>query len=99
MEFRRQATGISTLQSAYSADEGVPHDVDRIFLLLLCLVGILPLMPVVRDEFQLTKSQIGWCLIAATASTIFARLLIGWLCDRIGPRLAYTWLLAWGRWA
>jgi NNP family nitrate/nitrite transporter-like MFS transporter len=34
-----------------------------------------------------------WCIVASVSITIFARLLIGWLCDRIGPRLAYTWLL------
>ena len=30
------------------------------------------------------------------AITIIARLFIGWLCDRIGPRLSYTWLLLFG---
>jgi len=53
-------------------------------------------MPIVRKEFQLTPQQVGWCIIALTASTILARLFFGWLCDRIGPRLAYTWLLAVG---
>ncbi len=58
--------------------------------------GISPLMPVVRKEFQLTPDQVGWCIIASTASTIFARLFFGWLSDWIGPRLAYTWLLVVG---
>lgn len=58
--------------------------------------GIAPLMSVVRDELQLTKSQIGWAIIGSVSMTIFARLLIGWLCDRIGPRKAYTWLLVLG---
>jgi NNP family nitrate/nitrite transporter-like MFS transporter len=58
--------------------------------------GISPLMPIIRKEFQLTPDQVGWCIIASTASTIFARLLFGWLCDRIGPRLTYTWLLTVG---
>ena len=53
-------------------------------------------MPVVAKSFQLTPDQVGWCIIASTASTIFARLLFGWLSDRIGPRLAYTWLLVVG---
>jgi NNP family nitrate/nitrite transporter-like MFS transporter len=55
--------------------------------------GLSPLMPVIRKEFQLNPDQVGWCIIASTASTIFARLFFGWLSDRIGPRLAYTWLL------
>ncbi len=55
--------------------------------------GIAPLMPVIRDEFQLTKSQIGTIMIASVSMTIFSRLFIGWLVDRIGPRLTYTYLL------
>ncbi len=58
--------------------------------------GIAPLMSVVRDELQLTKDQIGWAIIGSVAITVFARFFIGWLCDRIGPRKAYTWLLVLG---
>lgn len=58
--------------------------------------GIAPLMIVVRDEMGFTKSQVGWTIIASVAVTILARFFIGWLCDRIGPRLAYTGLLIFG---
>jgi NNP family nitrate/nitrite transporter-like MFS transporter len=58
--------------------------------------GIAPLMAVVRQEFGLTKSQIGNLIIASVAVTVAARLLIGWVCDRTGPRKAYTWLLILG---
>lgn len=58
--------------------------------------GIAPLMIVVREELDLTKSQVGWTIIASVAVTVFARFFIGWLCDRIGPRLAYTSLLIFG---
>ena len=58
--------------------------------------GIAPLMAVVRDELHLTKEQIGWAIIGSVAITVFARFFIGWLCDRIGPRKAYTWLLVLG---
>lgn len=58
--------------------------------------GIAPLMSVVRDELALTKDQIGWAIIGSVAITVFARFFIGWLCDRIGPRKAYTWLLILG---
>ena len=50
-------------------------------------------MAVVRDELKLDKNQVGWCIIGSVAITIFARLFIGWLCDQIGPRLAYSGLL------
>jgi len=58
--------------------------------------GIAPLMIIVREELSLTKEQVGWSIIASVAVTIFARFFIGWLCDRIGPRLAYTYLLVLG---
>lgn len=66
------------------------------FLCFFAWFGIAPLMKVVRDELQLTQSQIGWSIIASVAITVVARLVIGWLCDHIGPRLAYTWLLMLG---
>src|SRR5690349_22389137 len=55
--------------------------------------GIAPLMPIVREDLHLTKSQIGNIIIASVAITIFARLFFGWLCDKIGPRISYTILL------
>ena len=58
--------------------------------------GIAPLMSVVRDELQLTKDQVGWAIIGSVSVTIFARLFVGWLVDRIGPRKSYTWLLMLG---
>jgi len=66
------------------------------FLCFFAWFGIAPLMAVVRGELQLTREQVGWCIIGSVAVTIFARLLAGWMCDRIGPRLTYTWLLILG---
>lgn len=50
-------------------------------------------MAIVRDELALTREQVGWCIIGSVSITIFARLFIGWVCDQIGPRLAYSGLL------
>jgi len=66
------------------------------FLCFFAWFGIAPLMTVVRDELSLTKEQVGWSIIASVAITVVARLFIGWFCDRVGPRLAYTWLLILG---
>lgn len=66
------------------------------FLCFFAWFGIAPLMPIVRKELGLTKEQVGWCIIGSVSITIIARMAIGWLCDRIGPRLAYTWLLILG---
>jgi MFS transporter, NNP family, nitrate/nitrite transporter len=66
------------------------------FLCFFGWFGIAPLMPVIRAELHLTKAQVGNSAIAAVAITILVRMLMGWLCDRIGPRRAYTWLLVLG---
>src|ERR1041384_2066624 len=66
------------------------------FLCFFGWFGIAPLMPVIRQELHLTKAQIGNLTIASVAITVLVRVLIGWLCDRIGPRRAYTWLLILG---
>ncbi|WP_044172124.1 NarK family nitrate/nitrite MFS transporter [Flectobacillus major] len=58
--------------------------------------GIAPLMKIVKDDLGLTKSQIGNIIIASVSATIFARLLIGRLCDTLGPRITYTGLLLLG---
>lgn len=63
------------------------------FLCFFAWFGIAPLMAVVREELNLSKEQVGWTIIGAVSATVFARIAIGWLCDRYGPRLTYTWLL------
>jgi NNP family nitrate/nitrite transporter-like MFS transporter len=66
------------------------------FLCFFAWFGIAPLMAIVRDELNLTKEQIGNTIIASVAITVIARLAIGWLCDRIGPRYTYTGILLLG---
>lgn len=66
------------------------------FLAFFGWFGIAPLMAIVREDLMLTKFQIGNTIIASVASTVIVRILIGPLCDRIGSRKAYTWLLLLG---
>jgi len=66
------------------------------FLCFFGWFGIAPLMAVVREDLKLTADQVANTIIASTAITIIARLIVGWLCDRVGPRLTYTWLLVAG---
>lgn len=69
------------------------------FAFFLCFFGwfgIAPLMAIVREDLNLTKAQIGNTIIASVAITVFARLLIGWLCDKYGPRLIYSIVLILG---
>jgi NNP family nitrate/nitrite transporter-like MFS transporter len=55
--------------------------------------GVAPLMGVIRADLGLTKAQVGNTMIASVAITILARLIIGPLCDRVGPRRLYAGLL------
>lgn len=55
--------------------------------------GLAPLMPTIKEDLHLDKSQIGNIVIASVSGTIIARLLIGKLCDTWGPRKTYTVLL------
>ncbi len=66
------------------------------FLCFFSWFGVAPLMPVIRDELHLTKAQTGNSIIASVALAVFGRLLMGWLCDKIGPRKTHSWLLMLG---
>ena len=66
------------------------------FLCFFAWFGIAPLIVYVEEEMHLTKEQIGNAMTASVAITVLARLAIGWLCDKIGPRITYTALLICG---
>tara|TARA_B110001454_G_scaffold211983_1_gene228256 strand:- start:21 stop:1451 length:1431 start_codon:yes stop_codon:yes gene_type:complete len=63
------------------------------FLCFFSWFGIVPFMPDVVKDLGLTPEQKWNSIILAVSGTVFARLLIGKLCDKYGPRLCYTWLL------
>ena len=63
------------------------------FFCFFAWFGIAPLMPLVSESLHLTKAQKGNVAIAAVSATIIARLIIGRLTDKYGPRKVYTWLL------
>ncbi|KAA5822345.1 MFS transporter [Algibacter amylolyticus] len=66
------------------------------FLCFFAWFGIVPFMPDVVKELGLRPDQKWNSIILAVSGTVFARLLIGKLCDKYGPRLCYTWLLMLG---
>jgi NNP family nitrate/nitrite transporter-like MFS transporter len=66
------------------------------FICFFAWFAVAPLMPLIRGDLHLTKDQIANSNIAAVFVTILVRLIIGPLCDKFGPRRAYTWLLALG---
>lgn len=96
MDVNNKATRISLFSLSTTQMRAFHTTWFSFFLCFFAWFGIAPLMAIVRDELGLTKTQIGNTIIASVAITIIARLVIGWLCDRIGPRLTYTWLLILG---
>jgi NNP family nitrate/nitrite transporter-like MFS transporter len=96
METQGKATRIALFSLATPQMRAFHMSWLAFFFCFFAWFGIAPLMAVVREEMQLTKDQIGWCVIGSVALTALARIVMGWLCDQIGPRLAYTWLLLLG---
>ncbi len=66
------------------------------FICFFAWFACAPLMPVIKGEFHLSLAQIANINIAAVAITILVRLVVGPMCDRFGPRMTYTVLLALG---
>lgn len=64
------------------------------FITFLIWFGHVSLMPFIKAELHLTDAQVKAFLILNVALTIPARILIGILVDRYGPRLSYSLLLA-----
>ncbi len=56
-----------------------------------------PLIPAtIGPDLDLTRTQRITAFIASVGVTVIARLVIGYLCDRVGPRRAYVALLIFG---
>ncbi len=52
-----------------------------------------PLMVILRDSFGLSDQEVGVILIMNLALTIPARIIVGMLVDRFGPRLLFSFIL------
>ncbi|MBF0381050.1 MAG: NarK family nitrate/nitrite MFS transporter [Magnetococcales bacterium] len=52
-----------------------------------------PLMAAIQGSFGLSKQEVKTLLILNVALTIPARIIIGMLVDKFGPRITYSWLL------
>ncbi|MAG94759.1 MAG: MFS transporter [Planctomycetaceae bacterium] len=96
MQLHNKATRINLFNLASPQMRAFHMSWFAFFLCFFAWFGVAPLMKVVRAEMNFTDAQVGWCIIGSVSITVVARLFIGWLCDRIGPRLAYTWLLILG---
>jgi len=64
------------------------------FITFLIWFAHAPLMPVLKNYFGLSPEQVKAILMLNVAITIPARILIGILVDKFGPRKSYSFLLA-----
>ncbi len=55
-----------------------------------------PLMPIIKGDLHLTDAEVYNITIAGVFATILARVVIGPMCDKYGPRMTYTLLLVLG---
>ncbi|WP_165857000.1 NarK family nitrate/nitrite MFS transporter [Marinobacter sp. JSM 1782161] len=64
------------------------------FISFLVWFNHAPLMVTIREQFNLTTSEVNTILLLNVALTIPARILIGMLVDTLGPRRVYALVLA-----
>jgi len=66
------------------------------FMTFVVWLGLGPMMPFIKEALQLTDQQAKVLLILNVAMTIPARIVIGMLVDKLGPRIMYTGILITG---
>ncbi len=66
------------------------------FMTFVVWLGLGPMMPFIKEALQLTDQQAKVLLILNVAMTIPARIVVGMLVDKFGPRIMYTGVLVLG---
>ncbi len=66
------------------------------FMTFVVWLGLGPMMPFIKDALGLTDQQAKVLLILNVAMTIPARIVVGMLVDKLGPRIMYTGILILG---
>jgi NNP family nitrate/nitrite transporter-like MFS transporter len=66
------------------------------FMTFVVWLGLGPLMPFIKEALALTDQQAKVLLILNVAMTIPARIVVGMLVDKLGPRIMYSSILILG---
>jgi NNP family nitrate/nitrite transporter-like MFS transporter len=66
------------------------------FMSFVVWLGLGPIMPFIQEALSLTNNQAKVLLILNVAMTIPARIIIGMLVDKYGPKIMYTAILVLG---
>lgn len=66
------------------------------FMTFVVWLGLGPMMPYIKEALGLTDQQTKVLLILNVAMTIPARIIVGMLVDKLGPRIMYTGILVLG---
>jgi NNP family nitrate/nitrite transporter-like MFS transporter len=66
------------------------------FMTFVVWLGLGPMMPFIKEALQLTDQQAKVLLILNVAITIPARIVVGMLVDKLGPRIMYASVLVIG---
>ncbi|MDH5219296.1 MAG: MFS transporter [Gammaproteobacteria bacterium] len=66
------------------------------FMTFVVWLGLGPMMPFIKEALSLTDQQAKVLLILNVAMTIPARIVVGMLVDKLGPRIMYTGILVLG---
>ncbi|MEW5757259.1 MAG: MFS transporter [Pseudomonadota bacterium] len=66
------------------------------FMTFVVWLGLGPMMPFIKEALALTDQQAKVLLILNVAMTIPARIVVGMLVDKLGPRIMYTGILVLG---
>ena len=96
MDIERKATRVEPLRFDTPPMRAFHMAWLAFFLCFFGWFGLAPMLAVVRDDLGLTTDQIVTTNMVAVAGTVLMRIFVGWLCDKLGPRTTYTWLLVLG---